>query len=223
VPATTTTADRPQRNDYRTKGDSYLSFVEVAVGRGNRVSLYFAYGSNMAAAELRRRVPGAVLKGGAYLPDHRLRFSRRSRISRTGVADVVYSARMRTWGVVFDVPDSGMDELDLKEGVGIGAYERRSVEVAWPTGGDRLTVETYTVLRKEPQEISPSVSYVARMLVAAGEHGLPESYLAFLRWLHDEASRAVEGRPFREGLLLTGTHPYGYTVSLERTNSRRGG
>ena len=185
------------------------------------MSLYFAYGSNMAAAELRRRVPGVLFKGGAYLPDHRLRFSRRSRISKTGVADVVYSVRMRTWGVVFDVPDSGMGELDLKEGVGIGAYERRSVEVAWPAGGSPLTVETYTVVRKEPQEIPPSVSYVARMLVAAGDHGLPRSYLAFLRWLHDEASRAAEGRPFREGLLLTSTteHPYGYTVSPERTDS----
>jgi hypothetical protein len=140
------------------------------------------------------------------------------------VADVVYSARMRTWGVVFDVPDGGMDQLDLKEGVGIGAYERRPVEVAWPAGGDPLTVETYTVVRKESQEIPPSVSYVARMLAAAGEHGLPGSYLAFLQWLHDEASKAAEGRPFREGLLLTSTteRSYGYTVSLDRTGSMCG-
>jgi len=99
------------------------------------------------------------------------------------------------------------------------------VKVSWPAGGDPLAVETYTVIRKEPQEIPPSVSYVARMLAAARDHGLPGSYLAFLRWLQDEASRAAGGRPFREGRLLTSTteHPYGYTVSPERTNGMPGG
>jgi cation transport regulator ChaC len=161
------------------------------------VILYFAYGSNMSIGDLREWVPNAAPVGKAYLPDYRLRFSRRSRRSGTGVVDIVVAPRMRVWGMLFDVPADELAGLDRKEGVGVGAYARCIVEVVQP-GRRRVAAMAYAVVEKEVQEVAPSASYLARMLAAAEENGFPGSYLAFLRSLAKEAAAALGGsRRFR--------------------------
>jgi gamma-glutamylcyclotransferase len=163
------------------------------------MTIYFAYGSNMLTVELRKRIPRASPIGRAYLSDYRLRFSRRSLVSKAGVVDVVAAPRMRTWGVLFDIPEDGVRKLDLKEGVGIGAYERHLVEVV-QSGPAQVAAMTYMVSTKESLEVAPSATYIGQILEGAEEHGLPKSYLTFLRWIEKEALAATrEDRPFREG------------------------
>ena len=48
--------------------------------------LYFAYGSNVCAGRLRRRVPSAVFAGIAKLPKHSFRFHKKS-TDRSAKAD----------------------------------------------------------------------------------------------------------------------------------------
>src|SRR5919197_243742 len=109
---------------------------------------YFAYGSNMATAEVAAWCPSPRAIGPAELPDHRLAFLRRSIRWGGGAADIVASPGDSVWGVLWELP-LGLGELDAKEGAG-KAYRRRDVEVLAETGPTRAIA--YDVIRKEPKQ-----------------------------------------------------------------------
>ncbi len=88
--------------------------------------LYFAYGSNMDCAQMRRRCPSAHFVGVAKLPDHSLAFSRKSTKRGCGVADVVEKTGHDVWGVVYEIADpKDVSNLDRSEGVP-SAYTKES-------------------------------------------------------------------------------------------------
>ena len=84
--------------------------------------LYFAYGSNLALAQMATRCPGSSYVGRAVLPDYRWQINER------GYANVLPSPGSSVHGLVFelgnDPASSSSDEarLDRSEGVGSGAY-----------------------------------------------------------------------------------------------------
>jgi len=133
---------------------------------------YFAYGSNMAAAQ------GFVRP--ARLEGYRLGLTRRSIRWKAGVLDIVPAAESHVWGALYEVDD--LLALDAKEGVGMGAYRRIEVE---PGGGQRAIA--YEVVDKEPEPVPPDPEYTALVLTAARERGLPEEWQVELRALlsHD--------------------------------------
>ena len=144
---------------------------------------YFAYGSNMAEHVMTDRCPGHTFIGIAELPGHRFAFSRRSIRTGTGVADVVADPATSVWGVLYEVED--LATLDAKEGAG-WAYDRSDVSVV--VGGAPCDAITYRVMRPEPAEVPPSEEYLAGILSAGAERGLPEAYLAEIRRIAEHVS-----------------------------------
>ncbi|MBX6390450.1 MAG: gamma-glutamylcyclotransferase, partial [Frankia sp.] len=181
---------------------------------------YFAYGSNMSVSTMRRVAPFARKIGPASLADYRLRFSRRSVRSGTGVADVVAAPGFTVIGVLYEVDQDGWSNLEAKEGVHANppAYTETGVEVYSHEEQCHRRARTFTVADPEPVEIVPSNAYMDGIIEAAsrlldGSPQPPENlariyreYVNFLKWLKDHARARDEGGQFsRSGLLVRAT------------------
>ena len=77
--------------------------------------LYFAYGSNMDWAQMKERCPWAKFVCRAKLPSHRLAFTLRSCSRRCGVADILRDETKDVWGVVYELPENELKNLDKDE------------------------------------------------------------------------------------------------------------
>lgn len=148
---------------------------------------YFAYASNMDPAVMAERCRSYTAIGPACLEGYELAFTRRSRRSGTGVADIVPAPSSHVWGVLYDVDESCLDSLDKKEGFG-WAYDRVAVEVRLAADGSSHEAQTYIVLTKESSPVVPSQAYLDRLIAAAESAGLPEAYVAKLRGFEDIAA-----------------------------------
>ena len=149
---------------------------------------YFAYGSNMAPAVIRRLCPRHSYLGVAYVGGHRLAFTRRSMRTGTGVADIVRAAGETVWGVLYRIDDDELAAIDRKEGHD-WAYKRVMLAVRLDGGPERTAV-TYTVRSKEPAQVPPSRQYLDLVIAAARERGLPGSYIEQI-----EAVRVADSLP----------------------------
>ena len=137
------------------------------------MTLLFAYGSNMAEAEIEAFAPGARFLGPARLDDHRVELRRRSIRWGGGAADIVPSAGESVWGALYEVSD--LDALDAKEGAALAAYRRRAVEAV--VGERIVAAEAYEVIDKEPEEVAATPEYARLLETAARERGLPTAYV----------------------------------------------
>src|SRR5260370_33763751 len=84
--------------------------------------LHFAYGSNMSAALMRRRCPGARLEGRACLPGYRFV------ITRSGYASVVPAPGSIVHGLLWRVAPRDVAALNVSENLAGGLY--RAVTMA---------------------------------------------------------------------------------------------
>ena len=139
--------------------------------------LLFAYGTNMASAEMSDWCPAAHFLGPARLDGHRLELRRRSIRWRGGAADIV-RAPDSVWGALYEVPEDALDRLDSKEGEGF-AYQRRAVDVL--LDGERREALAYEVIDKEPAEVPCTAEYAELLLGGARERDLPDAYVEALR------------------------------------------
>jgi gamma-glutamylcyclotransferase len=140
---------------------------------------YFAYGSNMASGVMARLCPRHQYLGPACLNDYRLAFTRRSVKTGTGVADVVPASDQTVWGALYEIGDDELAAIDKKEGYD-WAYTRVTLPVRPAAGPERPAI-SYTVAAKQTPEIPPSPEYLARIIAAARERGLPPEYIAALQ------------------------------------------
>jgi gamma-glutamylcyclotransferase (GGCT)/AIG2-like uncharacterized protein YtfP len=141
------------------------------------LTLYFAYGSNLAASEMERSCPGHRFLGPARLDGHRFELRRRSRRWGGGAADLVAAPGECVWGALYELPAGALEGLDRKEGAGF-AY--RMVEVEVDLAGELRTAVAYEVQRKEPDEVPPTADYARLLLAGARERRLPPAYVAAL-------------------------------------------
>ena len=184
--------------------------------------LYFAYGSNMSPQTMESYSPAAKLVCTARAVDFRLRFSRRSTITGTGVADIFPAPGCSVWGVLYSVSAASLEELDRKEGVCLKerAYERFDLTVVDATGRYYAGV-SYRVRTPTDSEILPSSNYLDVIQQAASERGLPPEYLDLLAQLPCETSDTdVPGLVTTNGLLVTATsrRPSASGVHVVRLN-----
>ena len=77
---------------------------------------FFIYADNLNPIQLKRRAPEAQLLFKAYLPDHTIKFGRWSTQWRCGLATIAPSAGERVWGIVFEVTQEDVQEMDKFEG-----------------------------------------------------------------------------------------------------------
>lgn len=140
---------------------------------------YFAYGSNMATARLRARMPSAEPLGLATLPGHALRFHKRSKKDGSAKCDAFATPDedAAVIGVLFKFDPAERGKLDAAEGAGKG-YDARVVTVINDKGRRRKVLSYFA----SPDAIDPSLKpytwYRDHVLAGAKEHHVLPDYVA---------------------------------------------
>jgi gamma-glutamylcyclotransferase (GGCT)/AIG2-like uncharacterized protein YtfP len=129
--------------------------------------LYFAYGSNMSRGPMRARCPTAQETGRAILQDHRVV------IMANGYASVVPAAEQDVHGILWRIGPQDLAALDDYEDVAGGLYRHATLPVL--VDGETVTALVY--LGCEEREGHPRPGYIALVVEAARECGLPEDYI----------------------------------------------
>jgi hypothetical protein len=157
--------------------------------------LYFAYGANLDATEMRLRCPEARYVGRASLDDYRFCFPVWSHIRQSSLINVAPAAGERVWGVLYALRADDFDRLDRREG-----YDprrppsRNSFNRVWikVTRGDGKSADaqTYIAQAGSSETRPPSAAYIAYLLTLAQARGLPEDYQDKLRGARADALAA---------------------------------
>lgn len=131
---------------------------------------YFAYGSNMIVADMKRRAPDSVEVGNATLEEFRIV------LAPSGYASVVPAAGSRVYGVLWRI--SAVDEraLDEYEGVNEGLYRKEQHLI----GGVRAMIYVETSGRSGEPILS---GYLESIIRTAEAREFPEEYIRELRSL----------------------------------------
>lgn len=147
-------------------------------------TFYFAYGSNLHAAQMARLCPGHKFVGPARLPDHRLAFTLPDEEWQGGVADMQPSSGDEVWGALYRLEAHHLAALDTYEvfapdGPGeANDYVRRLVKVNH-SGAMR---EAWCYFVRAPHgHVAPSERYRAALIEGAIERGLPAEYVGEMR------------------------------------------
>ena len=150
---------------------------------------YFAYGSNLDPAQMKKRVPQHQAIGVARAPGYRLAFTKRSSGWGGYVADLLPDEASQVWGMVYELQASDVSNLDHLE----GGYKRRPITVYT---GDSLAqqAEAYFVVQKEG-EGAPSERYLQVIIKGARHWGLPRDYISSLVELGAKSPRGSRGSP----------------------------
>jgi gamma-glutamylcyclotransferase len=150
------------------------------------LSWYFAYGSNMDAKALARRIGRASIQGErAVLPGYRVLFNQDG-----GYAGIEPSPGSLSWGVLYRLREEELLRLDRYEGVP-ECYLRGKLPVRRETGEE---VQAYVYLGILPRAgVLPSKAYLASVLRGAKEHGLPREYVEELRRLGQAGGKQGKG------------------------------
>jgi gamma-glutamylcyclotransferase (GGCT)/AIG2-like uncharacterized protein YtfP len=135
---------------------------------------YFAYGSNMDARQMQQRLPGAELIGPARLEGFRLAFTVFSRSWQAGAANLELDPDGRVYGVLWELPEDGVKQLDSFEGH--PTFYRREEVIVEAAEGPTIAW-TYRVAHQEGAFVRPSDEYLQLMYSAIRVHGLPPEAL----------------------------------------------
>ena len=136
---------------------------------------YFAYGSNLSSNFIRDYTPGAAFVMKADLPNYKVEFRHYSENMHGGISSIIETPGTLVKGVIYDVPESELEALDVLESVPEGVYRRDRYIVLgeddqWHRA-DLYRVSTPT------GPYTPSTSYVDFMIEGAREHGLDADYI----------------------------------------------
>ncbi len=157
-------------------GDPPIEPLKGVDGGPPVIDVYFAYGSNMSTARLRKRMPSCEPRGIATLPGRVLRFHKRS-VDRSGKCNALADFESDVIGVLFTFDPGERGKLDEAEGVGNG-YEHVIVTVI-NDKGRRQKVITYLATQDYIDDaLKPYGWYKDFVIAGAKEHGLPPEYIA---------------------------------------------
>jgi gamma-glutamylcyclotransferase len=163
---------------------------------------YFAYGSNMLTERLRGRCGSAKVRDVARANDWALNFSKRSQ-DGSGKATISKATGSQVFGVVFDLDERELPELDRYEGKG---YDRRDDFPVLNAGSQEpVSVVTYIA---SPAYINISLKpfdwYLNLVVAGALQHALPPEYVVALEATPWRADPKPERQLRREAMALLG-------------------
>ena len=154
--------------------------------------LYFAYGSNMDSTQMKQRCPLAKFVCRAKLPAHRLAFTLMSARRDCGVADVVPDQAKAVWGVVYELPDNELKNLDKDEDFSPGRPDpqneyTRENHYVWREGDAKRSL-LVAIYRGHPQPNPPLPNCDYKNLIVAGARHwqLPGYYIQELEAIQTE-------------------------------------
>ena len=137
------------------------------------MTVYFAYGSNMDRAAMRRRCPGARAVGPAVLEGHAFF------VGIDGWGSVKPSAGDSVHGVLWRLTPRDLAALHAYELLHQGLYDVRHLPVRF--GARRLPAMIYLLRQRAPGR--PKPGYVEMIAAAARAWKLPERYIRSVeRW-----------------------------------------
>lgn len=128
--------------------------------------LYWAYGSNLNIAQMKRRCPRAK-------PLCKLHLCHTALVFR-GVADVVYDPEQMCPGGIWEITPACERELDLYEGVAHGLYRKEYLTVSLKKGPPQPCL--YYQMNEEGV-MPPSEAYVETIERGYHDFGLDLAYL----------------------------------------------
>lgn len=138
---------------------------------------YFAYGSNLNETQMKERCPDSRIIGRAVLKRYRIGFTIGSLIWKGGCADIIKSENDEVWGLIYEVSESDLKNLDKIEGSPY--FYRRIVVHVKKENGEKIDVFAYEVVKKK-KFIAPSEKYFEVILNASKKFNFPESYISYL-------------------------------------------
>lgn len=138
---------------------------------------YFAFGANMNEQILAERGVTFAKVATGRVQNLRLVFHKPG-IDGTGKADLQDAHGAVTEGVVWEVPEASLAQLDVYEGVDKGHYRRGLLRVQTSKG--ELECAVYRA-SKFKTGLLPSRTYLDAIISGAEAHRLSASYLTFLR------------------------------------------
>lgn len=173
---------------------------------------YFAYGSNLNAADLRAwcatggiAYPLGPKIANAWLPDHEPVFDLRSDLRGGGVLNLRPKVGQATPGVLFETDAEGIAALNNKEGA--PTHYRRCAVTVLRDNASSVEAETYIAAGEAGARghVPPAAGYLRVVRDGLEEHGLPTAHL--------EAAAQGEAPPY--------PIPHLFTYGTLRSGGRR--
>ena len=138
--------------------------------------LYFAYGSNLDANQMLKRIGSNPVAKRAKLTDYKLCFNKLA-ADGSRYANIIEDGTGVVWGVVYSCTPHAIENLDRDEGVPGGHY-RRILIVAELESGEKVNCQTYVAGDKYTcKDGKPRNDYLNRILLGARYHNLPIDYI----------------------------------------------
>lgn len=155
---------------------------------------YFAYGSNLARAQMVNRIGCIREERRARLDGYRIAFNKRG-TDGTGKANILPDQGGTVWGVVYRCSPGALNDMDRHEGVLGGHYARKMVRVRLD-GGDELDAVTDVAGSAFIDDsLTPRPEYLQTILRGAREQNLPEEYIRGVEALGNQSSAGNQDRP----------------------------
>jgi len=137
---------------------------------------YFAYGSNMKIDRITadERAPSARKLGLAKIQDKKMVFNKVS-TDGSGKGNIIVSLSNLVWGVLFEINEREIQNLDRAE----GGYYKQDITVVDENGN---STEAFTYISsKTDNNLKPYDWYLALIIEGADENDLPKEYVDELR------------------------------------------
>ena len=140
--------------------------------------LYFAFGSNMLTTRLARRCPSARVVARAFAPGYRAAFDKLSEDTSGKATLVKCDEPPFAVGVVYELSDDDLGDLDGFEGSGY--YRQDGLAVTCLDTERTLRAVSYFA-NKEVQGLRPYDWYLAMVLAGLAENGIGHEHARRLR------------------------------------------
>lgn len=141
-----------------------------------KITLYFAYGSNLNIQRIRQRIGRTPNARRVELAGYQLLFNKRGSETQS-FANITDEKNGRVLGVIYECSESELKDLDRHEGVAGQHYTRHLVWVTTESG-ERLQAVTYIAGENFICEnLQPTDDYLQIIISGASHHGLPTQYI----------------------------------------------
>lgn len=141
---------------------------------------YFAYGSNLDFSHFKHRCPSANFIDKAILEGYKLTFPQYDVEWMGGVAGIIPSKIDKVEGVVYEISDLDLKNLDRYEDVSRGDYIRQYITVKNSLNAP-IDAWVYTPRGTGQSFYKPAESYKGLIVHGAILHKLSQEYIDYLR------------------------------------------
>lgn len=142
---------------------------------------YFAYCTLLDRDEMGRFCPTATSGETGTVSGWRVTFAAHNLGGSNGGCHLVEAAGHTIHGLLYELDDATLAQLDSISGVGQGMYQQIPVQVT-TTSGESVSAITYLIPNPDG-DFQPSADYVRPILKGAADCNLPADYQAELNGL----------------------------------------